>query len=221
CHTGHELAYRGHLFRVHEFRLQNRDIGDVGHHGHEAVHLSPRTPHGAQVDREAADNLASTRERQLEVVHSFAFENTFDCAAQHRPVRREHYVLEAGAYEIAFLAARDLAAATVGIAHKAGGIDHGDEALRVIQNLRVEVVLAQELRLHVLHFRNVEKNTSVLHDFASIVTNDKAVGQDVNDRTVPTQQRKFVVSQAAKLIQGSRHQLSVCRFNVQILCADI
>ena len=88
---------------------------------------------------------------------------------------------------IGFFAAGNLAATTIGVADQACSIDYCDEALCVIQDLRVEIVLAQELRLHILHLGNIEQNATVLHNLSRVVADDKAVFQHVNDRSIPAQ----------------------------------
>ena len=83
-------------------------------------------------------------------------------------------MLETRADEIGRLAGH-FTTATIGVADQSCGVDNGDQALRVIQNLCVEIVLAQELRLHILHLRDVEEHTAVLHYLSGFVTDDEAV----------------------------------------------
>ena len=84
----------------------------------------------------------------------------------------------------------------------------------MVQNLRIEIVLAQKLRLYVLHLRDIEQHATVLDHLPSLVADNKAVFQRVNNRAIPPQQRQFVVSQTTELIQCARGKLAVCRFEI-------
>ena len=68
-HSGNQLPHCGHFLRVHQFRLQHRGIGDIGHDHHHADHLRLLVAHGAEVDRKMSHAAIAAQNPQLKIVH--------------------------------------------------------------------------------------------------------------------------------------------------------
>src|SRR4051812_32162574 len=124
-------------------------------------------------------------------------------------MRGKHDGLETTANQVRLLATSYFVAASVRVAHQTCSVHDCDQALRVIQDLGIEVVFAQELRLHMLDFGDVEENAAVLHHLSGITAHHEAVLQHVNDRALPPDKSKLVVCHAAKVMKRTHERSAI------------
>src|SRR5437868_15306399 len=72
-----------------------------------------------------------------------------------------------------------------------------------------------------LDLSDVEDDPAIFNWLPSFVPNHKAVFQNVDDRPVASQQRKLVVSEASKLMQGALGNLAMSGLNIQVVRTNV
>src|SRR3954464_15617587 len=77
-----------------------------------------------------------------------------------------------------------LEAAPVRITDKTGRVRYQDHALRVVQDLDIEIAFTLQLRLEFLRIGDVQNHSAILDDFASGILDRKSIDQSVNEGAV-------------------------------------
>ena len=141
-HAGNELAERRHFFRVHQFRLQVGGVGDVRHHHDDAVDVALLVPHRAQADREMPGRCRC-REKSGAPDYQPLFlpERSLERFGQHGTPRLRNHFDQRAAQQI-LLAISGFEAAAVRVADQTHRVEHQNHALRVVQNVAIEIALA-------------------------------------------------------------------------------
>src|SRR5262249_49969074 len=84
-----------------------------------------------------------------------------------------------------------LNAFSIGVADESCRINNENHALRMIEDLSIEVVLALELSLDALNLADVENNSAKLADFSPLIPDGKARLQDGKKGTILASQDDF------------------------------
>src|SRR5580700_9379855 len=94
--------------------------------------------------------------------------------------------------------------AAVGIADKAGGVSHQNEALSVAENLAGEIALPMQFRLIGVHAGNVQHQPADLQQAPKIVVHAESIDENVNRRTILAAKLGFKVTQMTIFFHGLR-----------------
>ena len=126
---------------MHQFCLQTGGVGDVRHDHDDAIDLALLVAHGAEADGKLSGGAAATEERDFQIIERGALQGALERFGKERPARGRDEFHQRLTQQILFAVA-GLEAAAVGVTDQTGGIEHQDHALRVIQNVLVEIALA-------------------------------------------------------------------------------
>ena len=135
--------------------------------------------------------------RQLQVVHLAAGQGFRQGIDERLPPSGRDQFHQLASEQVFLGVTAGFKAALVGVADEPGGIDHQDHALRVVQDLVVEVALALQFGLEVLHLGDVEHQAAILHHLVLAVADGEGILQGVDERAVLAAQRLLVVAHHA------------------------
>src|SRR5438270_2004916 len=200
-HARDELAYGGHLLRVHQLGLNHRGIGNVGHEHYHAGDLATIVAHGTEVYGKFALRAIAAGDHQLQIVRLQAMQAGVEGFRKYFFVRSRDNPVQPISDQVILVKAARFIRALVGIADQTGSIRHHDQGLCVVEDLAGEIALALELRLEVLDLSDVEEDAAILQNLALAVLDHKGVFQRVDHGAVAAAQRDLKIANGTFFIE--------------------
>src|SRR5215469_4469666 len=138
--AGDQLTQSGHFFGAHQLRLQVHGIGNIGHDNDNAVDLALLIAHWAQAHRKEPLYPVPSIQGNFQIVGGNTLERALKRFCQNRTARRGNQFRQRIPHKIG-LTVTGFKASPVRVADKARRVEHEDHALRVIENVPVEIAL--------------------------------------------------------------------------------